>query len=178
MANLITLPSGAIATLRRPEDVPDRLLRPIRRAMGRVRPEVLLAGREAAAQEYPTEEARMAAAELAVMNVGITDAELDAFDQAQDATVVALVASWSYEGDDPELRELYGGPVAVEVVQELPGRDYRLLRNLAARHSNAMFLDASESRDPASPTVPSNDSSTASVEGHSTTPLSTGAPTG
>jgi hypothetical protein len=177
MANLIALPSGACATLRRPEDVPERLHRPIRRAMARIRPEVLLAGREAASREYVSDQARMEAAELAAVKVGIKDTELDAFDEAQDATVVALVASWSYEGDDAELRDLYGRPVTVENVQDLPGRDYRTLRNVAARHVNAMFLDTSVSLDPASPTAPSNGSSSASVEGLSTTPQSTGAPT-
>lgn len=177
MGEIINLPSGAIAVLRRPEDVSERLQRPIRRAMGRVRKEVLLAAREVASQKFATDGERDAAAEKAMLEVGMTDVELDAFDAAQDATVVALVESWSYGGGDERARQVYAQPVTVESVQDLPGRDFRHLRNATAKLSNAMFLDASASRDPASPIVPSNGSSTASVEGLSTTPLSTGAPT-
>lgn len=178
MVNPITLPSGARVTLRPAEDVSERLQRPIRRALGRIRAEVLLAGREAASQEYESEEARQAAAETAALQVGITSEEIDAFSDAQDLTIVALVESWAYDGPDERVRGLYAQPITADSVQDLPARDYRMLQQETAKRSNAMFgLDTSLSLDPASPSAPSNGSSSASVEGPWTAPQRSGVPT-
>jgi len=171
MSNLVTLSKDNWAELRPPEDVSERLRRPIRRALGRVRLEIMKAGQEANASvegEGPeADRARAEAATIAMQRAGMTQDEVDALGEANDAMVVALVAKWSYDR-----------PITLDNVLDLPGADYDKLREVtSARYNGKGYVDTEPNPDPASPTAPSNGSGSVSVEGLSTTPLNTGAPT-
>lgn len=169
-ANVKILPSGKSVTLRSPDDVSERLRRPISRAIRIVRPEIMAstqAAREAIEKAKDgTEEEQAAAREQAAAAAReMTDDEIDAFSAANDHAVVALVERWDF----PE-------PITLEAVVERKHRDYDALRELVAPLVGQLFLDASPSPDPQSPTAPSAGSSSASVEGLSTTLRSTGVP--
>ena len=171
MSNLITLSKDNWAELRPPEDVSERLRRPIRRALGRVRLEIMKAGQDANAaiegNGPEVDQARVEASTIAMQRAGITADEMDAFTEANDAMVVALVAKWSYDR-----------PITLDNVVDLPGADYDKLRDVvAARYNGKGYVDTEPNPDQASPTAPSNGSDSVSVEGASTTPLNTGAPT-
>lgn len=169
MGELKVLPSGKSVTLRHPDDVSERLRRPIRQAMLRVRGEIMEAGRNAASawQNATTpEEKKAAETTMMALPSQMTEDEREADALGTDLGIVALVEGWEYEQ-----------PISVEGLLDLPGRDYDALRKLVQPLVNDLFVDASPDPNPGAPTGGSNGSATHSTEAARTTSLPSGGPT-
>jgi hypothetical protein len=146
----VELPRGQSALLRDPEDVPERLRRPVLAKQAEVfgsSPELRAA---AEMNVEPTDAADMAAAlvPMAEMN---------------DLIIVAFVHAWSYRrqelAEDGTVTTGEKLPVSVGSLMEIPGDGYDRLRQLCqeswatlAKASQAMTPDGVT--DPASPTGP------------------------
>lgn len=128
----IDLPGDMWATLRRPEEVPERLRRPIGAITGRA---LNAPGLTAAVQAKDE-----AGAATALGAVGI-----QLMYDLNDALIVALVKDWSYET-----------PVSVETLGDLPGEVYDALQDATAPFLDRLLPNFGVSPDPASPTVPSS----------------------
>jgi hypothetical protein len=168
MDRLITLPGGQSATLRRPEDVSERLRRPISRAMRGVRPGIQERGQVIARMDdgpdgRPTAE-KLAA--QAALQYDMTNEEADAYQDAGDYAAVALIEHWTFDL-----------PISVDGLLDLPARTLDALRVAIAPHVSALFVDASPDPNPTAPSGGSNGSATPSAEVPQTTSLASGAPT-
>lgn len=121
----IDLPSGGWASLRDPEDVPERLRRPVVKLTKKlmIDPDIKM-------------RSGMTASE-------VTEEQFDLLEEINDLLIVAMVDEWSYEA-----------PVGVESARDLPARDYDTLREATARHVAGLFPDFTPDANPESPTSP------------------------
>lgn len=136
-ATRITLPSGAWADLRDPEDITERQARLMRSAqMGLFRDSPALAQwAKSNAGNTPDE------ASVGDILTVLDDAAIAASFRANDAMIAALVASWSFDL-----------PIDMESVQDIPGRDYAALQEAVAEHGRELIVGPKEDpRDPLSP---------------------------
>lgn len=175
MGQLVPLPNGQSATLRAPEDVSERLRRPIVRAIRGVRPEIQAQSRAAAELEdvpdpqkpgsmVPGPEKQVA---LAQLQYEMTNAEADAYQDATDYAAVALVERWTFEA-----------PVTLDGLLDLPARTLDALRLVVAPLVNDLFVDTGADPNPTAPSGGSNGSATLSSEGRLATSLTSGEPSG
>lgn len=112
----LELPGGGWAQLRDPEAVTERQRKPFVTALGR-------------ASKYEQ----------------MDDGGLGAMIDVQDALVVALVDSWSYEA-----------PVSADALLDLPHKAVTALRVACLAHQSELMPDFGPTPDPATPSVPSN----------------------
>ena len=161
----IDLPSGGWAELKEPEQVLERHRRPISRAITRLSQEAwqILIKLEA---DKVTAVTNGDVVETAALADRFSEADLDAFSDANDWGVVALVSAWSFQE-----------PLSLESVQNRTAPDYDALRNACAPAVGRLFVDFSPTRDSDSPTAPSSDSATRSGEVSLTSSPTTGEPT-
>lgn len=139
----VELPRSQHAMLRDPEEVPERLRRPLLDAMEQVSVAVTAAGvtqAEIAAARDGDEELA-AAIGIKAMAHGARGRQR----AANDLLIVALVESWSF-----------ATPVSVESLLDLPGRTYDALVEACDPYLAAMSPDFDPSPDPDSPTRPSS----------------------
>lgn len=169
MAQIVTLSHGQTAELRAPEDVSERLRRPVNRAMRRIDNEKIQAIRNEPVEG--TEEEKAAALASIVKRAGLTEDEINAMDDANDLAIVALVKRWDCTDEDGNAL-----PLTLDGVLGLRGRDLDRLRNVVAPLVGDMFVDASPDPNPQAPIGGSNGSATPSPEDHSLIPLITGGP--
>ncbi len=168
---LVPLPGGQSAELRPADEVPERLRRPISRALRRVRPEMMqeiarVNGLPGTKDDASEEDKSAVATARAQLSHDLADEEVDALSEANDLGIVALVAHWSY-----------GTPITLENVLDLPGRAYDKLRDAVGPLVNDLFVDASPDPNPTAPTADSNGSGASSTESLALSLPSTGAPT-
>lgn len=112
----IDLPGGGWAALRDPDTVTERQRKPFIKAVGR-------------------------AGNLA----GFEDGGIGALLDVQDALVLALVDSWSYDG-----------PVTADALEDLPHKAISSLRLACQAFRDELLPDFGPTPDPASPSAPSN----------------------
>ncbi len=141
MSQIVQLPDGQTAHFRDPGQVPERLRRPVSRAlMSSMR------GLDSVEVDPATGDVR----ELTEREIGermIASGGMDALDDANDLLVLALVTGWSYDA-----------PVTLEALLDLPGDAYDALREESAPHLWAMLpKNFRVDKDPESPTKPSSD---------------------
>ncbi len=172
MGRMVTLPSGGWVEVRPENEVPERLRRPITRALRAVRAENMqlinsVNARLRDAQDRKDEEAvALAQTDLARTAHEMAPEEIDGLSDANDHGIVAFLEKWSRPG-----------PITLDAVVDLPHADYDALRKLVAPLVNALFVDASPSPEPTSPFDSSNGSDTGSPAETSLTRPSTGEPT-
>jgi hypothetical protein len=168
----IDLPGGQWAELRRPEDVSERLRRPITRAMRGVRPEIQ--EQQLAAANLPDDEDGKPGPEkqqaLRELQFAMTNEEADAYQDVTDLATVALVREWSFAADGQPL------PITLDGVLDLPARTLDALRVAVAPHVSGLFVDADPDPNPSAPGRGSDGSTSGSAAAPSTTLPSTGAP--
>ena len=128
MSEKVSLPDGAWAVLRSPSAVPERLRRPVVKAM--------FAGIAAASQT--TDNVGQDA--LAMVD------NLEVYSELNDLVIVARVAEWSFDL-----------PIVLDSILDLPGNAYDHLKLVCAEGLQDMMPDFSLSNDPDSPTSPSGD---------------------
>lgn len=174
MGELIPLPNGQSATLRAPEDVSERLRRPITRAMRGIRPDIVEKQQAAAEMEDIPDPAKPGAmkaspqkeAALRELQWLMTNEEADAYQTAGDLAIVALVERWTFPQE-----------VTVDGLLDLPGRTLDELRRRTGPYVAQLFVDASPDPNPPAPSGGSNGSATPSAEAQQTTSLTSGATT-
>lgn len=127
----IELPGGAWADIRDPEELSERHRRPVKNLASAsvatiARLEGISAGEDMAA-------------------LGITEEEADRLTRLQDATIVAVVAAWSYDL-----------PVTADALLDLPGAAYDALAAATAKTGAEATLDTSPNPtpEPGNPTGP------------------------
>ncbi len=152
---LIQLSADNWAELRDPRDISERLRRPIVRAITRVSREGWLAI-QAPPEQGPDGNP---------LPPRLPAEDLEAFGEANDAGIVALVKAWSYPA-----------PVSIDAVLDLPAADYDRLRAAVAPLIGEMFTSFEPSQDPDSPIAPSSDSATRSEGGSQTDSQMSGEP--
>lgn len=136
----VDLSDGNWAELREPEQVSERLRRPIQRALARVSVqtwEVVLAAKR-----------RRDGDEAQVVEAEVSDRDFDSLNEANDHCIVALVAAWSFPN-----------PITLESVLDLPSRDYAVLRERCAPAVGSLFVSFDPTPELQSPTAPSSVSS-------------------
>ena len=155
--NTLVLPSGAVVTTRRNEDVSERLRRPIEHSMALLSPQ----GREAIKAGQELAKFRAGKIELNAESIAALEAEVRysredvaVLSEANDYGILALVAHWS---SDP-------APKTPDDLLNIPSRDYDVLREAAGAFVVTLMTDFSPSPDAASPTSPSSDSAVRSEE--------------
>lgn len=123
------VPGGWIEVRDDPATTPERLRRPVKRAMMRA------AGSRDLVRAFdvsvPENE-----------RPPIPDDMIGVFDEMNDAAAAALVTAWSFEG-----------PVTVEALADLPGNTYDAIRVIVAPHAMALMPDftAAGMADPKAP---------------------------
>jgi hypothetical protein len=123
-----TTPSGMTFTLRTPDQVPERLRRPVTRKL-------LEFAKSLDSGDGLTEES---------IDAGTLDPTVLAeADELNDLLAVALIPSWSLEV-----------PVSLEAVMDLPGADYNEIRRAVAPFLTQMLPDFSPSPEDGSPSTP------------------------
>lgn len=128
-------PSGMTYLLRSPENVPERLRRPVTRKLVELSNTVGVTGDGRTPDPFAKPD------DSAVENV--TPEEIDLADELNDLLVVALVAEWSL-----------GVPITVDALLDLPKGDYDSLRQTVAPFVTAMLPSFEPTPDADSPTPP------------------------
>jgi hypothetical protein len=124
MTERIELPDNAWAELRDPRTVPERLRRPITRAMFNI--------------------ANGDALDLLTSSDDILSPNMiDVYSQLNDLVIVARVVAWSFDS-----------PITVESVLELPGNVYEALQEITAEGIVDMIPNFAPTDDKDSPTNP------------------------
>ena len=161
------LGNGRWAELREPDDVTERQRRPISRALRPVRPEIMQRQQDAAnlPNEPDGKPSPEKAKALAQLQYDMTDDEADAYQNATDHAVLALVESWSFEH-----------PLTMEGLLDLPGKALDALRMEVSQLVNDLFLDISPSPEKNGPFGSSNGSATSSSAAPKTSSPTSGAP--
>lgn len=121
----ITLPSGAWVKLRDPEDTTEAQRKPVTRLQMRMAWNPKL----------------MATIKGEGSSSDLSDTEIDWLFDYNDAIVVALVESWSFEQ-----------PVTVDGLRAIPGKkDYSELQRRASKHASALMPSFEVDPDPEAP---------------------------
>ena len=165
MPNIVTLSGGNHAELRPPEEISERLRRPITRALARVSAAGWAAMRVADKAQKLKDGETLNDEELAALQ--LSEADIVAFGDANDYGVVGLVKHWTR----PE-------PITLDSVLDLPAPDYDALRAAVAPLVSRLIIDFGASKDSDSPTEPSSASATRSEGAEQTTSPESGGPTG
>lgn len=126
------LPSGGWVTFRDPESVTELQRRPVKRIQIRI-------GFDK--QVQAAVDGSGSAAEL-------SDAQVDLLNDYVEAITLTLIDGWSFEK-----------PVSKDALQGLNGHDYDAILKAAEKHRATLMPTDDPTPDPASPTVPSADSS-------------------
>lgn len=137
MSTILELPDGGTATFRDPKQVSERHRRPVARLQQRLAASAvgqLLASKDAMSDEQFEAEARKL----------LASDEWELLDDLNDALVVALVESWSYER-----------PVSLDGLLDLPSAVYDALRAEASKHVADLLPSFDVSPEESSPTQPS-----------------------
>lgn len=166
--NRVPLPSGGWAEFREPKQVTEGHRRPVRRALGKVSVETREAVekiREDYAKSLPDgQEPDPEDPQLKSLldKFQPPSEDLDAYTEANDQAIVAMVSAWSY-----------AEPITLDsVLNALKAEDYDYLQQYCARYTQSMFtnfqpLDLQTVNDPNSPFGGSGGSTTSSPEAES-----------
>lgn len=130
----LTLPSGQTCVIRDPKTVSERLRRPVQN----------LSSKWFTSESGKALQANAKAKKKA--DVTVSDEDMKILDAMNDATIVALVESWSYDF-----------PVSTDTLLDISGPDYDLLARETAKLFGGLLPSFGPNPDPDSPTEPSSD---------------------
>lgn len=139
------LAAGAWADLRDPQDVSERLRRPVRAIQMRLAKDPAFAGVVAEAKDKGVKALEDIDESAAVqMATAMGDESMELMEELNDRLILSRVAGWSFEAE-----------ITADGLLDLPGAAYDTLKELCAKGGLDGEADFSPSTDPASPTEPS-----------------------
>jgi len=142
---MVEIPGGSVL-LRDVEQVPERLVRPVRSAATR------MTRLTAAVGELPADRADLTEDQLVAIAAKIPDDVMEDMWDLNDLLALAMVAEWRVveplDGAQP--------PVTLEALLELPKRQYDAVQKAVSPYLNDLMTDFSPSPEPDSPTEPSD----------------------
>jgi hypothetical protein len=168
----VDLPSGAWVKLRDPDDTTEAQRRPATRLQTRIGLDVALRA---------VFEAQDGKKKAAASQADLSDAQLDLMADYMDATIIALVDSWSFIAKGTGVGEVPPVPVPLTVagLRSISGKkDYEALAMACSKHRDALFPSFEVDPDHSSPTVASEGSErTSEASGSAVTSPTPGAVT-
>jgi hypothetical protein len=146
VSTVAQLPRGHTALLREPEDVPERLRRPVN-----VRTAEVLAAHPQLAAMAARDDTDEMSEEQQLAALGV----LGVMSEINDLAVIAFVADWSFHAEDSDAKL----PVTMESLMDLPGDCYDALQKAVAplygrMQTKMAAMGPDGVTDPASPTGP------------------------
>jgi len=137
MSERIELPNGAWANLRTPSAVPERLRRPVTKAM------FVVASGTAGKALMDVDQDLSDEAKAAQVAQSLNPDTLDLYSNLNDLLIVARVSEWSYDL-----------PITLDGVLDLPSNAYEVLQEVTAQGILEMMPNFTASADKDSPTQP------------------------
>jgi len=137
MSERIELPDGAWANLRKPSAVPERLRRPVTKAM------FVVASGTAGKALMDVDQDLSNEAKAAQVAQSLNPDTLDLYSNLNDLLIVARVSEWSYDL-----------PITLDGVLDLPSNAYEVLQEVTAQDILEMMPNFTASADNDSPTRP------------------------
>jgi hypothetical protein len=137
MSERIELPNGAWANLRTPSAVPERLRRPVTKAM------FVIASGSAGKALLEVKEDLTDEEKAAQVAQSLNPDTLDLYSSLNDLLIVARVSEWSFEL-----------PITLDGVLDLPSSAYEILQEVTAKGITEMMPNFATSDDKDSPTHP------------------------